>query len=394
MVRRRGHNEGTIKERRYARKDGSERLYFQAFPPARLDGNRPSLGTFKTRKEAQDAIRKAMQETEDGVIASGKRPTFQEWARQYLGGRTRIAYSTRTLYASSFRVVEPYIGRIRIDELTEDHLRITWNRLASGLEPDGKTPRARGPLALTTLDRCHRHVAAALRAASDGRRRLISFNPASAPESRPEKGERKPIHPLSESEVHRLFDVTQNHREHPLWVFMITTGVRPGEARALQWSDIDWTRQVVSITKSVHQEIGRGAVTGPTKTNRNRVIKLRPKTVEALRRHRAAQAEMRLQAGPAWQDGEYVFTTDAGRPLDDRYMQRLFDRACSQAGVARRTLKETRHTFATLGLYQREPVKFISAALGHSSAAITLNVYSHVVADDRDSLAFLDSLFD
>lgn len=174
---------------------------------------------------------------------------------------------------------------------------------------------------------------------------------------------------------------------------MITTGVRRGEAMALRWSDINWDRRNVSITRSLHEETGTGWVAGPTKTGRSRVISLRPDTVKALKRLKAEQAGRQLKA-EYWEDRDLVFSTSTGRPLDRRWMQRLLDRACARAGIPRRKLKETRHTFATLGLRAGVPVKIISEALGHASVAITYDVYSHVVPGmQEERLAHLDRLF-
>jgi len=59
---------------------------------------------------------------------------------------------------------------------------------------------------------------------------------------------------------------------------------------------------------------------GPTKTKKTRMVDLRPQTVEALRKHKARQAEMRLAAGPTWRDTGLVFTTDSGKALGQSYV--------------------------------------------------------------------------
>jgi integrase len=57
-------------------------------------------------------------------------------------------------------------------------------------------------------------------------------------------------------------------------------------------------------------------------------------------------------------------------------------------------VKETRHTFASLGLMERMPVKMVSEALGHAWSAVTRNIYSHVVISlQEDSFTHLDQLF-
>lgn len=388
----RGHGDGTIFERKHKRKDGTAVTRYTALLPVQ-NGKRPSLGTYKTKAEARQALRDAEVQRAQGTLVTGKAPTVRAWCQSWLDGRTRIAYQTRRGYESVFQAVMPYIGDIRLSDLQESDIARMWEKLAQGVDPDGK-PRRGGPLAATTLDRCHRNLSTALRAAVQSRRIPIAYNPAAATEAKPEAGTRKPINPLTEDEVQRLFEATAQDREFPLWVALITTGMRHAEAQALHWKDVDLVSGTIAVRYSLHRELDKGWVFGPTKTKRDRRIDLRPHVVEVLRKHRARQAERRLKAGPVWEDFDLVFSTDTGHPLDQRRIQRLFDEACEKAGVERRTIKETRHTFATLGLLHNVPVKVISEALGHASVMITLNVYSHVIAGfQRDSLAHLDTLF-
>lgn len=393
MAKHRGHNEGTISTRTYTTKDGSKVTRYIARLPVDANGKRPSLGSFQTKTEAREALKQAEVARAQGTLVTGKVPTVKAWCETWLDGRPRIAYTTRQAYRTSFKAIFPYIGAIPLDKLMESDIAVMWDKLAAGTGADGK-PRKDGPLAPTTLDRCHRHLNAALRAAVVSRHVAVVYNPARAEEAKPERGEREEIHPLTEEEVQRLFLATKDDREHVLWVTLITTGVRHGEAQAIRWQDIDFDRKTVSIRGGLHFETGKGWIDGATKTKRNRVITLRQATVDALRKHKIRQAEMRLAAGPLWEDRGLVFTTDTGRPMDQRFIQRSFDRACERAGISRRKVKECRHTFATLGLVRNVPVKVISEALGHAKVGITYDIYSHVIAGlQEESLSHLDRLF-
>ncbi len=123
-------------------------------------------------------------------------------------------------------------------------------------------------------------------------------------------------------------------------------------------------------------------------------MNLRPITLVALRAHRMRQTEQRPSACPLWRNGGFIFTSDVGGSLDQGNLQDQFDRAFERAGIKRRMIKETRHTFATLGLTERVPVKINSAALGHVSCAVTQDIYSHVaIGLQQDSMSHLDRLF-
>jgi len=371
---RRGHSEGTIQTRKYRKKDGTLVTRFQALLPLDACGRRPSLGCFDTRKEAKNALKDAVVARAQGRLVLEKMPTVREWFTTWLAGRTRIAYRTRVDYEQTFQSVYPYIGHLRLDHLTEQHLGEMWVKLAQGIAADGTR---RSPLAATTLTTRHVEVSAALRAAVKSRHVALTYNPAEG--AKPEKGERKEINPLMEEEVQKLLAVTTNDPEYPIWVTLIYTGCRRSECLALRWRDVDFERHIISIRGSLHREIGNGHVYGPTKTKKDRVVELRPEIVKALRVHRGHQAEMRLAAGPAWNDLGYVFTRADGQPMDETGLQRKFTRACWKAGIPRRTVKETRHTFATLALLHGVPVKYVSEVLGHSSVQITYDIYSHVI---------------
>lgn len=77
---------------------------------------------------------------------------------------------------------------------------------------------------------------------------------------------------------------------------MLTVGLRPGEALALKWSDLDGDRL------TVQPACVRGGKIGPTKTGKRGVVSLDSRTIAALKAHRVRQAEWRLQAGDSFKD--------------------------------------------------------------------------------------------
>jgi integrase len=73
---------------------------------------------------------------------------------------------------------------------------------------------------------------------------------------------------------------------------------------------------------------------------------------------------------------------------------RAFTRGCKAAGIPRRSLKETRHTFATLALRAGVNPKIVQEAMGHASVAMTLDMYSHLIGNiSFEAMGHLDRLF-
>ncbi|MSR06985.1 MAG: site-specific integrase [Gemmatimonadetes bacterium] len=125
------------------------------------------------------------------------------------------------------------------------------------------------------------------------------------------------------------------------------------------------------------------------KTPRARRTVTVPKSViGTLQRHRKAQLEERLRVGEGYTDHRLIFAATNGSPLDWRVVvQRHFNRVIREAGIRRIRPYDLRHTCATLLLGAGENVKVVSERLGHASAALTLDVYSHVLPDMQQGAA-------
>jgi len=86
----------------------------------------------------------------------------------------------------------------------------------------------------------------------------------------------------------------------------------------------------------------------------------------------------------AWQYTSYVFTIESGQPIHPQQVSRLFRQAIAPATVPKIRLHDLRHTAATLARQAGVPIEVISQWLGHSSTAMTFNIYSHVLPEMQD----------
>jgi integrase len=124
------------------------------------------------------------------------------------------------------------------------------------------------------------------------------------------------------------------------------------------------------------------------KTDRSRrTVALPAFAVATLRQHRRAQAERRLLAGEAWQDGGLVFDRGDGGPVDPAELSIALKRAARKTGLPRTRLHDLRHAFATTLLAAGIHPKVASEALGHASVGFTMDVYSHVLPTMQEEAA-------
>lgn len=116
--------------------------------------------------------------------------------------------------------------------------------------------------------------------------------------------------------------------------------------------------------------------------------------LDALKKHRAQQDEIRLQAGPTWQEHNLVFTTDTGGFVEGTHLNRRFKQLLKEAGLPDMRFHDLRHSAATILLGKGVHPKLVQELLGHSQMSITRDRYSHVLPSmQRDMMKGLDDLY-
>jgi integrase len=155
-----------------------------------------------------------------------------------------------------------------------------------------------------------------------------------------------------------------------LFLTMARTGIRSGEARALQWGDLDLAGGTARIRRTLSEGIA-----GTPKGNRARTVDLSPQLVEGLRRLSIQRKAEALRHGwgevPPW-----VFITTERAPLDPSWLWREFKRTLEAAKLPGHFKpKSLRHSFASIHLSEGESPVWVQEQLGHASLELTTRVY-------------------
>jgi integrase len=196
----------------------------------------------------------------------------------------------------------------------------------------------------------------------------------------PVKLVREPMTPFTEDEVRELLTAAGAHRLGAFYTVAIADGLRQSEGLALGWADVDLKVGTVRVRRTLGRQDGRYVFNEPKSRTSRRTIPLPGTCVEVLKSHRKEQLKERLAAGPEWEDWDLIFTTPLGRPLSRTEVSRQFGRLQEKAGVAHHRLYDSRHTAASLLLAQGVAPRVVMEVLGHSSFALTMDTYTHVMA--------------
>ncbi|WP_055405126.1 MULTISPECIES: site-specific integrase [unclassified Mycobacterium] len=187
-----------------------------------------------------------------------------------------------------------------------------------------------------------------------------------------------------------VLKAAEDSRYHPALVLIAATGLRKGEALGLAWDRVDLDAGLLKVTATLGR-IGDRLVIREPKTERSRrTVPLRAAVVAMLRKHRAAQLEERMAAANVWKDSGLVFCTEQGGPVDPRNLLRVIEVAAKAAGVADVGVHTLRHSAAVAWLEAGVHIKAVADLLGHSSIAITGDVYGHT--SDDTARAAIDGL--
>ena len=273
----------------------------------------------------------------------------------------------------------PYLGNIRLEKLQPSDIQT----MEAALLDKGKATR--------TVLHIHTVLAESLKYAI--RWGLLWRNPADAVD--PIRAERNDVQVPETEAVLRALETAKATAHGAAIHFVAYTAVRRGEVLGLRWRDCDLDRGTVSITQAVQWVKGQGTIIQPPKSGTSRrSIALDPGTVAVLRAHRAAQAEHRLSLGGVYMHLGLVFPGPLGRPLDPAALTHAWERIAKRSGIPGVRLHDLGHFHATLLLQMGIHPKIVQERLGHSSIAITLDTYSHVVPglQEKAALAFAEAM--
>ena len=194
------------------------------------------------------------------------------------------------------------------------------------------------------------------------RRRLSGVVPAARAKAKPKRF-------LSHGELARLADECGDYS--PLINSLGYTGLRWGEAVALQVENLDLLRRRIRVTRAMAEVRGK-AVVGTPKDHERRDVPIPAFLVDDL-------ADLVAARSPT----ELVFPSPKSSILrNGNFRRNVFDAAADRAGLGGITPHGLRHTAASLAIQAGATVVVVSRMLGHSSAKITLDVYAHLFADD------------
>lgn len=332
-----------------------------------------------TLPELKENEHKKRLELEQGAL-DHENPTLNRYYERFTDHRrSKVKESTIRCQSFQFRNCADVIidktgrtlGEIRIQDIKPYDIQA----VQAALEKSDRTTE--------TVNNCMAHLSHVFNAAV--RDETITRNPCRCIEriKRTEPPARETIHrALSKEETAVFLEAAKDSYYINAFRLMLQTGIRVGELAALNAFDID-SKNLLHINKTVAKnEIGGHIIGDTPKTDAgNRII---PLTEQALQTIKAQKKLNRIVFNGKTQTVETLFKSPEGTLLREYQINREIKRICKSIGIEQFSSHAFRATFATRFIEQRpQDYKVLSELLGHSNIKITLNLYTHVMKENK-----------
>jgi len=331
------------------------------------NGKRTSrmIGDKAAAQTVASQIRAKLQLGEFGFEQDEKHePTFKEYAESWINVSAVAELKESTL--SDYREilsnhVLPVFGNLKLSEITKGKIR------------DFLAEKSNDGYARSTVTHMRNVISNVLNKAVEYE--VIPQNPARNLGNRIGRKEHKEdINPLTRDECKLLMGAVggQFLEHYALFLLLLRTGMRVGEALALQPGDIDFNGRFINVQRG----LSRGRVETP-KSGKSRRVDMTPQLADALKAQMAENRKKGIRLGLGGPP-EYLFTNEKGGFIDlNNWRRRVFNKVLKKTGLRKIRVHDLRHTYATLRIAKGDSILDTSNQLGHHSVKLTLDTYSH-----------------
>jgi len=351
-------------------KRGENTWYIRIFLGRDADGKRKYFNKtiHGTKKDAQKFLTAKTREKDLGVFVEPALMPLNEFLDRWLSDVAKNKLRARTFdnYESLLNChVRKILGTKRLSDIQAYEVQKLYNDMKKA-EYSPKTIR-----------HVHNVLSPAFKQAVKWR--MLMQNPCDLCElPRMEKPEMMYFTP---EETTIFLSAAKDDKFYAVFLLAIETGMRPEEYLALQWKDVDFVNNSVSVRRALVAKKGGGFIFTEPKTKKSRrSIPISNSAINVLKTHRRKQLEEKIKLGADYANYDLVFASEIGTPLlHGNLLRRHFKPIRDKAKLPKIRMYDLRHTTATLLLSAGENPKVVSERLGHASIVLTLDTYSHVL---------------
>ena len=311
------------------------------------------------------------------ITASIKFQNFAEqWFEEYASINLRPTSYERMRQTT--QRVYPALGHMKLDKITARHIQ----SFISDLYRNGKNQRNGKPLSRKTVVHHLNFISDIFSYAVQ--MDMLSDNPCRR--VRVPKGESQEKEIYTIQEIEQIFNTLENEPlKYRLYIMLaVYSGFRRSEMLGLEWKDIDFTNNIITVKRTSQYTKAKGIYTDTTKTKRSkRTIKFPQLIMDLLKEFRIEQLGEAERISSKWIDNDRLFVKWNGEPMNPQTPYGWFREFCKNNGFRFCDIHSLRHLHASLLINAGIDVVAVSGDMGHSVVGTTLNLYSHMFQEAR-----------
>lgn len=287
---------------------------------------------------------------------------MDSWLSTYL---PNIEQTTREGYEEKITLyIKPALGHIPLKALKNNDVQ-TW---INKLKGNGKSPK--------TIRNAYNNLNAALKKAVV--LRMIPHNPC--------EGTVLPKLQKYQAQVYNIAMIQQalaaadDLSTYVMILLGASVGLRRGEMAALQWKDVDFVNETISVTQNRVHTKNAVVQKSPKTQASNRTITIGHDVADALRDVKTIYDDA-VRKKPGFKNLGYVLFKDNGAPFHPDSLTQKWERFVVKHNLPPIRLHDLRHSNATAMIAAGINAKVVQHRLGHANVSITLNTYTHVLPE-------------
>lgn len=345
----------------------------------RFDGERYTVYDLEL-KEVKRKLANLKYELEHGLFAKQENITvsgwFDIWIKEYK--EPTVKQGTVGVYKDNFNsYLKGIIGKKKLKDIRSEHIQKIYNDL-------NKKGYSRNTIELVSVVLSGMYKQAI-------KNKIIRENPVPLA-TLPKAEEHKEPRVMTVNEQKQFLEYAKDSYLHDMFELALSTGMRSGELRGLEWKNIDFKNKIIHVYRTLVYVNNDYHLDTPKTASSRRDIPMLDNVVTLLKQRKKKQAEDRLLLGDKWRSKEglenLVFTSETGYPINRDMLKQEVNRVIDnihkdKVKFEHITPHTFRHTFATRCIENGMPPQVLKTLLGHSKLSMTMDLYSHVLPNTK-----------
>ena len=336
-----------------------------------IEGKRYSVCGHSNKEllEKEQALR---DQIKAGTYTENRNITLDQYFNEWIAAREKsVKENTINNYKNWYKRIKPILGDRKIQKMERREIKAFQDTCSQTLKP-------------CSVNNIMHLLTMMLNDAV--RDEIITKSPATGIKAvkETEKASETYHRALTEQEQAAFMQEAKDSYYYNLFALSLCTGMRNGEIRALTWQDVDFKNSVIHINKTVTHDKNGHLTTGTPKTAAGkRDIPL----TDTARGVLVKQREMmnNIRSFDRW---ERIFTSPDGKSVSDVTLNNEIERIRKRIELRGITIEHFtthafRDTFATRFIEQGGQPQTLKTILGHSSLAMTMDLYAHVLPNTK-----------